>query len=148
MINQNDVEKVVQMLPKKMPLDVRIVKWFLFVVSFISFCIGLLLLSGLSHISSTDHRVILFGILSLTSGLSFGIYYSCMGFMAFFCGYWLSKRAKLGWWCLFIESMYNSSDALLIFSHHKLSVLIGISINLGLIIWLFYRRRLYGIGIN
>ena len=134
------------MSAKKMFLDVRIVKWFLFVVASFLFFVSGLLLTGLSDIAENYQRFVLFGILSLTSNLSFGIYFFCTGIISVVCGYGISKGFKFGWWCLLVYSIYHFSDILLVFYHHQVNAIIGICIDLGLITWLIYRKRLYGIG--
>jgi hypothetical protein len=145
MLDNNEVKLSASFPDKNIPLDARIIGWFVFYTAFISFFIGVLLLSGLSHFTSSESRIILFGTITLGSEMSHGIYISCISFINLVCGYGVAKGYKFGWWLMLISSSIFICDWIMMFPDHQTVALICICINLGIIAWLFYRRIFYGI---
>jgi hypothetical protein len=131
----------------KAPLDVRIFAWFFIVVGIIAFLLGILLITGIAYTPPGYQKKVLGGIIVLKSDTANAIYTLILGALNFINGYILIKGKKIGWWLAFVGSIYGISDSILLgFAGHNISASIGILMSLVIIIWLFWRRRLYGIG--
>ncbi|MBW8042299.1 MAG: hypothetical protein FVQ85_20185 [Planctomycetes bacterium] len=146
MLNHNEVKLVAPLPSKNMPLDAKIVGWFIFYTAFISLLIGVLLVSGIGRFTSSESsRNILFGTITISSELSHGIYIICISFLHFVCGYGVAKGYKFSWWLMLIPSLSVICDWIMMLPDHQTGALICICINLGIIAWLIYRRKFYGI---
>lgn len=145
MLDQDEV-KLPSLSNRKMPLDARIVGWVVVVPAFVFLLLGFLFLIGFSYITSPDTRPALFGIVSLGSEVEFGIYWFCIGLTRGFSAYGIIKGRKFGWWCLLVLSVNSIFDDLAMLPRYKVAILITTVINIAIIAWLVYRRRLYNIG--
>jgi len=130
----------------KMPLDARVIGWFVTVQAVALVFFGFLFLIGFSYFPSPDTRPALFGTISIISEIQFGIYWFCIGLARAISAYGISNGCKFGWWCLLILSVNSVLDDLAVLPHYKATVLLTTGINFGIITWLLYQRRLYGIG--
>jgi hypothetical protein len=131
----------------KAPLDVKIVAWFFIIVGIIGILLDVLLIIGIAKSASGSPRKVFFGAFNLISGTSNGMYFLMIGTMNFITGYILKKGSKIGWWLAFAGSINGISDSILLgFLEYKNSATTGIFINLSIIIWLLYRRKIYNIG--
>jgi hypothetical protein len=145
MPEQNEAKLTITRRGRKMPLDARIIGWAMGAVAFVPLLLGFLFLIGFSYITSPDTRPALFGTISLSSELKFGIYWGCIGLVLGFSAYGIIKGRKLGWLCLLILSVNSIFNGLAMLPRFKVSILITTGINIGIITWLVYRRRLYNI---
>jgi hypothetical protein len=136
-----------QMNNRKLPKDIRIIVWILAVLAVIYFVLAALFLSGTSKFVSEGARPALFGLLSLVSETSSGMYFLVLGVAGLISVYGLKKGFKFGWWLVLVLSINSILDGLPLLKNHTVGVLITTSIRILLIFWLFYRRRFYGIGI-
>jgi len=146
MIGQDKVKLTTTLPNKKIPLDARVIRWFVTLQAAALTFFGLLFLIGFSYFLSPDTRPALFGTISITSEVQFGIYWFCIGLARGISGYGISKGSKFGWWCLLILSVNSILDDLAVLPHYKATILITTGINLGIIAWLLCRRQLYRIG--
>ena len=136
-------------IPKKWkaPIDVKIVAWFLIFFGILGLLSSILLMTGIAYSRPDTPRKVFFGLIILVSDEYSGIYYLMFGSLNFFTGYIIKKGKKPGWYFAFFGSIIGISDAILLgLSVHKISGTIGIFMELVLIIWLIYRRKLYNIG--
>ena len=133
---------------KKMPLDVRVVVWLEIISSLMHFIIVGLLIIGIAHSPSNNHRDVLFNTVCLSTNLSTGTYSFSLGLACLVGAYGLWQGYRFGWWFVLIFSIYNISDSALMFSDYPITTTIAICFSLGIIAWLIYRRQLYKIGIK
>ena len=130
---------------KTIPLSARIIGWFIAVQAFVLGSFGFLFLIGFSYFLSLDTRPALFGTILIASEFQFGIYWFCIGFIRGISAYGIIKGYRFGWWCLLIISLNSIFDNLAVLPRYKVTVLVSVGINLGIIIWLLCKIRLYGI---
>lgn len=130
----------------RVTLDIKIVGFIVGLAFFLFLLLGLLFLSGLAHVPIRDVRPALFGILSLVSDIQFGLYFFCIGIIGIFSAYGIVKKFKVAWWSLLILLIDRLLNGLLMLPDYIVSISIGSGLSVAIIIWLVYRRRLYGIG--
>ncbi len=129
-----------------MPLDVRIMGWIFFAASVVWLLIGLLLFTEISHIPPGDQRLTFFGMITLTSDMSFGMHSLVISLTGFLSFYGIMKGHRFGWWIALFLCINGCSDSILVFSQHRVAAVISILMSIGIIVWLVFRRRLYNIG--
>lgn len=128
------------------PLDVKIVSLFFLILGGISVPLILLTIIGIGRFPSP--KPVLGGLILLSSHLSIEVLEFLIGVIFVVTGYGLAVKWKHGWYlCLFV-SLYGILDAVSMLKKFPASTFITICMDLGIIIWLFWRRRLYSIGIR
>lgn len=154
-MNRNDLKKRVTLFRldnlksilvgshKKMPWDAQAVGWTISLLASIEFLLGVVLLSGVEYMSKPDVRPVFFAIITLSTEISWGIYLVIVGLFKIIIGKGIRKGVRLAWWCFLIMLIDGTVNAFAILPRFKVSFLIGLAINLGTIVWLIYRRKLY-----
>jgi hypothetical protein len=130
-------------VPKKIPLDCRLVSGLVAIRGFVFLILGSLLLFTDAHFTRQDSRPILWGIIWIDSEIESGLYLSFMSFWIFITAYGIFHIRKFGWWCLLVLILYNLPNELLMYSSFKRQVLITSIIQIIVLLWLWYRRKLY-----
>ena len=130
----------------KIPIDVRIVAYFLYAIGFIQLVLSILLITGIGRLGDNHTRRVLFGIILLSSELDFTIYMLCLSFVHLLCGWGLIRKCKFIWWFTLIFQINYIIDGVFLFEQHKLVALIGLGIDIAIITWLCFRRQLYNVG--
>lgn len=144
---RNDERKLAQgRLEKRMPLDVRIIAWIIVASAIISIFSIVLLLCGLIRFPSGYSRPILFGLISLDSNLSLGIYSSVTAALDLICAYGLIRGQAYAWWLILILYLCGLADTLLIYFEAPITATLSLCMTVAIIVWLVYRRGLYNIG--
>lgn len=133
---------------QKVSWDIRAIGWLYYLIGAVLLVLSFLLLSGFGKIPSDENRLILMGMISLTSEVSYGIHNLCMGIIALICGYGIIRRFKFVWWLMLIYSINGISDSLFVISLYPMTAIISICLSIGIIFWLIYRRKFYGIGLS
>ena len=111
----------------------------------VAFILVSLLVSGHANAPMNYHRRVFFGAIFLTSNFSLGLHTCLIGTISCVAGYGLIKGYRFGWWCTLCFLINSIFDSLLTIYDSRLPAIIGIFISLGIITWLFYRRRLYNV---
>jgi len=127
----------------RVPICLKIISWFLIIVSVFQISLASLLASGISYLGDNSGRLILFGLLSLSSELHFAVYMFIMGGIALFCGIGLLRKNKLAWWVTLIYSIYYLSDGILLLKVHYVSGLSGCVIDILIILCLLWKKQTY-----
>ena len=127
----------------KKPLDVRIVAYFLYGIGFIRLAISILLASGIAEPAEPYH--VLLGSVVISSGPADAVYVFCTGLWRLFCAWGLMRSAKFAWWSTLLFFVYDSTDAAFTFRMHPTNALTWIALDMAIIGWLWFRRRLFGI---
>ena len=137
--------KIGTLFHEKAPLDVRIVVWLLVVGTIMELLIGSLLVLGIGHSPPNHHTKIFWGLV-VPSDLFLGVYTFAHAVTGLIGAYGLARLSKFGWWFVFFLDIYGMSDAYFRSQEYPVTVTIGICLGLATIVWLIYRRQLYGIG--
>ena len=132
---------------RKLPLDAKIVGWLVFCDAIIVMLIGLALITGIGHLTSNSKRSLLFGLLTITSELSHGVYTLFLGFAIFAGGLGLIQGRKYGWWIMLVSSLYCILDNYLLQVHKDIYPMWGLYMLSVIIAWLLLRSKVYGIRI-
>jgi len=132
----------------KVPVDIRILAYFLYAVGFFQLACSVSLITGVGRLGGNEMRRVFFGIVLLSTELDFAIYMFCMGFAHLLCAWELIRINKFGWWFTMIFSLYELIDAVFLFPKHKLVASIGIVIGIVIITWLWFRRQFYKVGLG
>ncbi len=132
----------------KVPVDVRIVAYFLYAVSFFQLAIGCFLITGMGRLEPNFTRRVLFGTVLLSTELYHSIYTLCMGSVRLLCAWGLIRGRKFVWCLTLIFFVYELIDMLFLFPQDELNGSIGIIISITIIIWLCFRRKLYKVGLK
>lgn len=146
MDTQDECEFTQGRLDRRMPLDVQIIAWIIVASAIISIFSIVLLLCGLIRFPSGYSRPILFGLTSLDSNLSSGIYSSVTAALDLICAYGLIRGQAYAWWLVLILYLCGLADTLLIYFEAPITATLSLCMTVAIIVWLVYRRRLYGIG--
>jgi hypothetical protein len=129
----------------KIPIDVRIVAYFLYAIGFFQLACSCLLITGIARLGDiTNH--LSFGISLPSAELSISILILCLGFIHLLCAWGLIRSRNFSWWLLLIKEMYYIIVGVFLFQVHRLNALIGLGISISIIAWLFFRRHLYNVG--
>jgi lysylphosphatidylglycerol synthetase-like protein (DUF2156 family) len=128
-------------LARKVPLDVRIVAYYLYANALLCFVSIPFVVSGSSEPQS--HRVLL-GLVLIASTLADSVYNLTTGICYLLCAWGLMRRAQWAWWFSLIFFVYASTDALLFLPGHRVTVAMSVAIDIALITWLWFRRDLFG----
>jgi hypothetical protein len=91
---------------------------------------------------------VLFGTVVIVNGLADGIYTLLTGLCWLFCAWGLMRGIKFAWWFAMIFLVYFLTDEVLLLPRYPLPFAIGIAIQILLIVWLWFRRGLYGIRLK
>ncbi len=132
----------------KIPIDVRIVAYFLYAIGFIQLVFSILLITGIGRLGEDYTRRILFGTVLLSTKLNFTIYMLCLCFVHFLCAYKLIRVRKFGWWFTLAYNIYYIIEDMFLFQQHTLNAFISLVISIAIITWLLFRRQLYNIGLK
>ena len=126
---------------RKVPLDVRIVAYYLYATAVLFLVLGAYAAIG----SAEPHvRPILLGSVIVTSRLTDSVETLASGIGFLFCAWALMRRIRFAWWFSLVFLFYCLTDAALVFSEYPLALGGGsIAIDIVLIAWLFFRRGLY-----
>jgi len=130
----------------KIPIDIRIVAYFLYVIGFFQLAFSILLITKIGHLGDNYTRRIFFGTILLSTELNFSIYMLCLAFAHLLCAWGLIRINKFFWFFALIYSIYYLIDGAFLFQQHRLTALIGIGISIAIISWLCFRRQLYMVG--
>ncbi len=131
---------------ENMPLDLKIIGTLIEIISLFFFLLGLLFASDIWTTTQPETRPAVFGMLLLSSDISFSINFLTIGFFGFFSGFGISKGHKFGLWLLFILLADDVINGMIMFAEFKKTVIVTFAIEFILVIWLFYRRRFFNIG--
>ena len=131
---------------KKMPWDAKIIGFWAFFAAAIAMFFAVLLFLGIGKFTNVEHRRIFLGLIYISSELSFGVYFLILGLINLVCGYGLLYGFKFGWWCTLAYSVNLICDSLLLTSDYSNEKIMCICVGIGIIIWLFWRRRIYNIN--
>ena len=129
-----------------MPLDAQVVGWIIFLPACVQFLLGMVLLSGVGYMSKPDIRPVFFAITTLSAEVSWGVYLVIVGLFKIITGWGIRKGVRLAWWCLLIMLINGTVNAFAVLPRFKVTFLIGLAVNLGIAVWLIYRRKLYTQG--
>jgi hypothetical protein len=132
---------------RKLPLDAKIVGWLLFCDAIILLLIGVVLIAGIGHFTGNSRRSLLFGLLTITSELSHGVYVLFLGFVMFAGGLGLIQGRKYGWWIMLVSSLYCILDNYLAQADEGVYPMWGLYILSVITAWLLLRSKVYGIRI-
>ncbi|MBW8041075.1 MAG: hypothetical protein FVQ85_13885 [Planctomycetes bacterium] len=132
---------------RKSPLDAKIVGWLFFCDAIIVMLIGLALITGIGHLSDNSSRSFLFGLLTITSELSHGVYTLFLGFAIFAGALGLIKGRKYGWWIMLVSSLYCILDNYLVQVNKGMYPMWGLYMLSLITAWLLFRSKVYGIRI-
>lgn len=130
---------------KNIPLDCRLVAGIVAIRGFVFFILGSLLLFTNAYFTEQDSRPILWGIIWIDSEIGLGSYLSFMALWRFIAAYGIFRIRKFGWWCLLVLMLYNLPNKIWMYYSFKRQVLITSIIQIIVLFWLWYRRKLYGI---
>ena len=125
------------------PLDVRIVRGLCFLVALGQVPLGILFWSGAIKLVGT-YRVFL-GAVVVASEPAAGVYALFIGLCWLFCAWGLMRRTGRAWWFATVFSAYYLIDEALQFSRSPRDFVIGATIQISLIVWLWFRREYYGV---
>ena len=132
---------------RKLPLDAKIVGWLVFCDAIIFLLIGAVLITGIGHFTSDSRRSLVFGLLTITSELSHGVYTLFLGFAMLAGGLGLIRGRKYGWWIMLATSVYCILDNFLVQVNEGVYPMWGLYILSVIIAWLLLRSKVYGIRI-
>ena len=132
-------------ISKNIPLDCRLVAGIVAIRGFVFFILGSLMLSNYGDFPEGGSRPILWGSIWISSEIEFGLYLSFMALWKFTTAYGIFHIRKYGWWCLLALMLYNLPNDMWMYSSFKRQVLITSIIQIMVLFWLWYRRKLYGI---
>lgn len=130
----------------KIPIDIRIVAYFLYIIGFFQLAFSILLFTKIGHLGDNYTRRIFFGTILLSTELNFSIYMLFMAFTHLLCACGLIRINKFFWFFALVYSIYYLIDGAFLFQQHRLTALIGIGISIAIISWLYFRRKLYMVG--
>lgn len=130
-------------VPKKIPLDCRLVAGIVAIRALMFFILGSLLLFTNARFTERDSRPILWGIVWIDSEIESGLYFYFLALWRFTTAYGIYHIRKYGWWCLLALMLYNLPNDLWMYSSFKKEVLITSITEIIVLIWLWYRRKLY-----
>ncbi len=125
----------------KVPLDVRIVTYYLYAAGFVFLAVGLL--TGIGLAAPEPHRA-LFGSVLIASRLADSVDKFVSGICFVFCAWGLMRRMRLAWWFSLILFVYCLTFVVLLFPEYRVDVR-SVAIGGALIAWLWFRRELYGV---
>lgn len=144
LINESEMEKKYGVV--KLPLDQRIVITLGIVTCVIYFGTVVGLVPGVAHVPADSPGRALLGTIILSSDLSRGIHDSVIGLIGLVFVYGLWHRTRWVWWYGLAFMAYSLVDAAFSFPLGPITVTIAMLFSAGIILWLLYRRQLFGIG--
>ncbi len=129
----------------KTPLDVRLVAWVVAIPSGFFTILSILLISGISKIAEDDPRPTLFGLLWVSTRLGMGLHLGITGTVGLFCAHRVWHCTAWGWWILLALIANTIVSDLQMLPRFWVSISIIGVIRLGIVGWMVYRRKLFGI---
>lgn len=126
----------------RLPLDVRIVTYYLYALSILFFLLGLSVITGFAE--PQPHRILL-GCVEVASRPADSLDKLLAGAAFLFCARGLMRRSRFVWWFSLVFFVYCSTDALLILPERPIGVAVSIGIDIALIVWLWFRKDVYGL---
>jgi len=133
---------------RKLPIDVKIVSWILIVIGMIGLLFVVLTIIGIARKPIGYSRLAALGFLRLDTDLSYGFYNFFFSILHIIAGLSIKKLYKFSWWLTLIVLLYAVSDSILIYHDHPPFFTFDIALSTAIIIWLFWRRKLFGIAIK
>ncbi len=146
MLSNKQIEAIEKTRGSKLPLDARIIGWFVFYGAITTLIVSVLLIIGFGQPFSSSRKTAVFSLVSVDTELSYGIYLSCIGLVNLVAGYGIAKGYKFGWYTMFISLICFIIDLTLRLSDDFIIIFVCISINLAFLVWLIWRRRYYNIS--
>jgi hypothetical protein len=128
------------------PLDVRIVAYFSYFVALAHVPLGIIFCCGATKLVGS--YPVLFGVLVIANEAAAGVYKLLTGLCWLFCGWGLLRGATFTWWFAMIFSVYYLTDEALQFSRSPRDFAIGATIQILLVVWLWFRRELYDVHLG
>lgn len=130
----------------KMPLDLRIVITLGIISCVIYFGTVVALLLGIAHVPADNPGSALFGLVTLSTDQSRGIHDFVIGVAGLVSIYGLWHRTGWVWWYELAFMAYAFVDSAFSFSSDPITVTVSMLLSASVIVWLLYRRQLFGIG--
>ncbi len=128
----------------RLPLDVRIVAYYLYAMGFLFFVLSLLIGTALAE---SQPRRMLLGSVVIASRLADSVDNLAGGLGFLFCAWGLMRRIRFAWWFSLIFFVHCSTYVVLVLPQFKVDVA-SIAIDAALIAWLWFRRELYGVHLG